>query len=269
MRKLARFVPKSRVKLIFRAGTYPETRGILKQMSDAPSLVLFPGLGADSRAFALQRSLPFPLQLGEWPEPESRNETLAHYSHRIADAIEPRKNLFVGGVSLGAMVALETARLLGARGVLLIGGCTSGQQISPAFRSVLRAGAAMPTRMIRPTLLLAPGAFLLFENLTRDHRRLMTRALREHSPAQTQWSCRAILDWECCAMPPGAPVYSIHGERDEIIPLRNVRVDQVVPGGRHLINLEKAGEVNRFLEEKMRGGKDGVVIPDTGAIGAR
>jgi pimeloyl-ACP methyl ester carboxylesterase len=238
-------------------------------MSDAPTLLLFPGLGADSRVFAPQRLLPFPLQVGEWPEPESCNETLAHYSHRIADAIGPRKNLFVGGVSLGAMVALETARLLNARGVLLIGGCTSGRQISRAFRSVLKSSAAMPTRMIRPTLLLAPAAFLIFERLRRADRRLMTRVLREHSPAQTQWSCRAILDWECCAIPPGAPVYSIHGERDEIIPLRNVRVDQVVPGGKHLINLETAEEVNRFIAEKMRGGNDGVVSPDTEARGAQ
>jgi pimeloyl-ACP methyl ester carboxylesterase len=75
--------------------------------------------------------------------------------------------------------------------------------------------------------------------------------LREHSPAQIQWSCRAILDWECCAMPPGAPVHAIHGEDDEVVPLRNVRADRVVPGGRHMISLQEPGEVNRFILEQI------------------
>jgi pimeloyl-ACP methyl ester carboxylesterase len=225
-------------------------------MSDAPTLLLFPGLGADSRVFERQRALPFPLEFAEYPDPESRDETLVHYAHRIADAIGPRENLYVGGVSLGAMVALETARLLNARGVFLIGGCTSGRQISPAFRAVLAAGATMPARLIRPTLLLAPISLLTFERLSRQDRRLMTRVLREHSPAQTRWSCRAILDWECCAMPPEVPVHAIHGQEDEIIPLRNVRVDQVLPGGRHLINLQKWEEVNRFIAGTVLGNRN-------------
>jgi len=105
----------------------------------------------------------------------------------------------------------------------------------------------MPRRFIRPTLLLAPAAFKMFERLTPEHRALMTCVLREHSPEQTRWSCRAILEWECCAMPPEAPVHAIHGEDDEVIPLKNVEVERVVQGGRHLINLQCAGDVNAFL----------------------
>lgn len=222
-------------------------------MPEQPTLLLFPGLGADPRVFAPQRALPFPLELGHWPEAESRSESLAHYSHRVADAIGPRDNLYVGGVSLGAMVALETARLLNARGVILIGGCTAGRQISRSFRMVLAAGAAMPARFIRPSLLLAPLAFKTFERLSPEHRRLMTRVLREHSPEQIRWSCRAILDWECCALAPDVPVHAIHGQEDEIIPLANVRADRVIPGGKHLINLQKWAEVNRFIIGQMTG----------------
>jgi pimeloyl-ACP methyl ester carboxylesterase len=220
-------------------------------MPDSPTLLLFPGLGADARTYAPQRSLPVRLEFVEWPEPESKNESLAHYSQRIAERIGPRENLYVGGVSLGAMVALEAARLLNARGVFLIGGCTSGRQIAPLFRSVLSISSAMPTRLVRPTLLLSPLAFLVFERLSREHRRLMTCMLREHSPQQIRWSCRAILEWECCATPPEAPVHAIHGEDDEVVPLRNVRVDHVVPGGRHMINLQAPGEVNRFIVERI------------------
>ena len=222
-------------------------------MPQPPTLLLFPGLGADPRVFEPQRALPFSLELGTWPEPESRGETLAHYSHRVADAIGSLDNLYVGGVSLGAMVALEAAKLLNARGVILIGGCTAGRQISRSFRSVLQMGAAMPARFIRPSLLLAPLAFKTFERLSREHRRLMTRVLREHSPEQIRWSCRAILDWECCALAPDVPVHAIHGQEDEIIPLANVRADCVLPGGKHLINLQRWEEVNRFIRGVLRG----------------
>jgi pimeloyl-ACP methyl ester carboxylesterase len=220
-------------------------------MSDAPTLLLFPGLGADARTYGPQRSLPVRLEFAEWPEPESATESLAHYSQRLAEAIGPRGNVYVGGVSLGAMVALEAARLLNARGVILIGGCTSGRQISPLFRSVLKASSMMPTRFVRPALRLSPLAFLVFERLSREHRRLMTRMLREHSPEQVRWSCRAILEWECCAMPPEVPVHAIHGQDDEVVPLRNVRADQVVPGGRHMISLQAPEEVNRFVVERI------------------
>ena len=221
-------------------------------MGEPPTLLLFPGLGADPRVFAPQQSLPFPLVLGSWPEPESPTETLSHYAHRVAEQIGPHDNLYIGGVSLGAMVALEAARLLNARGVILIGGCTSGRQISPVFRSVLAASAAMPRRFIRPSLLLSPLAFLIFERLSREHRRLMTRVLREHSPEQTRWSCRAILEWECCVMKPEVSVYSIHGQEDKVIPMQNVQVDRVVPKGRHLINLQCAGDVNRTIVEQVQ-----------------
>lgn len=212
-----------------------------------PTLLLFPGLGADSRVYGPQRNVPLRLEFAEYPEPESPRESLAHYAQRMADAMGARENLYVGGVSLGAMIALEAARLLDARAVILIGGCTAGRQIAPLFRGVLSIGAAMPARLIRPSLLTAPLAFVLFERLTREDRRLMARVLREHSPAQLRWSCRAILDWECCSLPPEVPVLSIHGEQDEVIPIQNIKVDHVVEGGRHLINLQTPGEVNSFL----------------------
>jgi pimeloyl-ACP methyl ester carboxylesterase len=187
------------------------------------------------------------LEIIEWIEPESPDETLAHYAERMATNLGQRPGDYVGGISLGSMVALEVASRINARAVFVIGGCSSHRQISPLFKAVLAAGAAMPTSAIRPSLRLAPLALRLLECLSADQATFMTRMLRAQSPEQIRWSCRAIRQWECCAMPPSVPVYSIHGEHDEVIPLQNVKPDHVVPKGRHLISLTHAQVVNRFI----------------------
>ena len=153
----------------------------------------------------------------------------------------------MGGISLGAMVALEAAAGLGARGVLMIGGCSSHKEISGPFQLLLALGAAMPVRALRPSLSLAPAAFRLIERLSPAHAALMTRMLKEHPPEQLQWGCRAILDWQCCVTHPAVAVHRIHGAADEVIPPRSIAGQVLVAGGKHLINLSHAAEVNAFI----------------------
>ena len=219
---------------------------LFSRMDDLATLVLFPGLAVDRELYRPQRSIPYRVEPVDWIEPESRNETLAHYMRRMAASIEPRPNLFLGGVSLGAMAALQAAHYLDARGVIMIDGCFSHRQIAPMFRAVLAAGATLPDQWVRPVLTLGPLGLRMFENLNVDQERLMARMFRRHSPAQIRWSCRAILGWEN-TNPPGVPVHAIHGEDDEVIPLRNVRPQQVVKSGRHLISLSHPAQVNEFI----------------------
>ena len=71
-------------------------------------------------------------------------------------------------------------------------------------------------------------------------------------PWLTRWGCGAMLNWRapedlCC------PVHHIHGSRDHLIPLQNVRqhVDLIVPGVGHVINVTHAAIVNRFIAERI------------------
>ena len=221
-------------------------------MTAQRTLLLFPGLGADARVFAPQRDIPARIEVAEWPEPLSEREPLSDYAGRIAAGIGCRPNLYVGGVSLGAMVALEVARPLGARGVFLIGGCFSHRQIAPLFKAVLALGGAMPLKWVKASVAATPLALRVFEDLTNNQIALMTRVLRDHSPRQIRWSCRALMRWECCATSPDLPVHAIHGEKDEIVPLRNVTAQHVIPGGHHLINLSHANVVNAFIADRIR-----------------
>lgn len=215
-------------------------------------LVLFPGLGADERLFAPQRGLGVMLEIPRWPAPTSQRQTLSDYARRIAARIDDRGEVYLGGVSFGAMVALEAARHLRARAVFMIGGCTSHRQISLPFQGVCALGACMPRQWLPAVLRLAPPVLRLLEGLSDEQAGLITQMLLENHPAQTRWSAGAILRWS--AQPPMAcPIHSIHGELDEVIPLSNVNPDDVVEGGRHLISLTHPEKVNEFLAKHLLG----------------
>jgi pimeloyl-ACP methyl ester carboxylesterase len=212
--------------------------------------MLFSGLGADERLFEPQRCLPVRLELPRWPEAQP-GDTVEQYSQRLARNITPGPDLYVGGVSFGAIVALEVARHVPVRGVFLIGGCRSARQVVPLFRFACRAASYLPLPMVRLVQRIAAPPLKLFEKLNREQTRLYARMFREASATQVRWAAGALTRWESRVDPP-APVYAIHGQWDEVIPLRNVLPpDRVVRHGRHLISLTRPAEVNAFLMEKM------------------
>lgn len=221
-------------------------------MIDGPRLLLFPGLGTDVRLFGTLMGLPAQTKVAQWIAPESSQESLAHYAERMAHAVALEPGMHVGGISLGAMVALEAAPWLGARSVFLIAGCRSHRQISPLFRALLATVAVMPEEWIRPSLLLGPPALKLFEHLTPSQIHLMMTMLRENSPRQTRWSCRALLRWDCCRLPSDMPIHAIHGELDEVIPARPARPGSVVvAGAHHLVSLSHPDIVTKFILDRL------------------
>src|SRR5207248_9237015 len=88
-----------------------------------PRLVLFSGLGVDETLFAPQRSLPARIEVVPWVSVDGSG-SLSDYARRLAATIAPAADgpLYLGGVSFGAMLALEAASVLRPRprGVFLI-----------------------------------------------------------------------------------------------------------------------------------------------------
>src|SRR3954466_14008672 len=107
----------------------------LEHLRRQPPLILLPGMGADERLFAPQRS-EFPeMVVPRWiaPEPE---ESLAHYAERLARQVDPRTRCFVGGASFGGFVAMEMARHLDARAIFLIGSVRSPDELPRRVRAL-------------------------------------------------------------------------------------------------------------------------------------
>lgn len=224
----------------------------------ATRLVLFSGLAADGRLFAPQRAgLPdVRIETPSWIEPASDDETLEAYSARMAKTVVasmmPGERLFLGGASLGALVALEAARHLPAtKAVFMIGGCRNARAIAPFFRFACHLGRWAPTPMLKAILYGAPAALMMFESLSWEQMRLYATMVNDASPRQVRWSARALLPYRSRGDPQGVRVRLIHGQRDLLIPRKHVCPDYVIPRGRHLVSLSRPAEVNAILRREM------------------
>jgi pimeloyl-ACP methyl ester carboxylesterase len=221
-------------------------------------LVLFGGLGADGQLFDTQRAgLPgVNVETPAWLEPTADAETVESYGRRTAALVrraEPGERLYVGGVSFGALVALEVARhVAGVGAAFLIGGCRDTRAVAPFFRFACSLAPLMPLPLFGAILRGGgPGALLVLESLTLDQVRLYRAMLHDASPRQVRWAAGALLKYRSAGDPPGVRVRLIHGQRDLIIPRKNVDPDCVIPHGRHLVSLTRPAEVNACLMREM------------------
>ncbi|HEV2293056.1 MAG TPA: alpha/beta fold hydrolase [Tepidisphaeraceae bacterium] len=216
----------------------------------SPRLILFPGLAADARLFEPQRRAFPGLEVFSWlmPLPEERIES---YARRMAAEVTPdERPMFLGGVSFGAVIALEAARHLPAAGIFLIGGGLSARMITWPFRWMCYAAPLVPLPLVPWLLTLFPIGLDVIEKLTDEQKQLYVRMSRDTPPAMIRWGAHAMTRWEF-AGPLPEPVHAIHGHDDRIVHPDPRLSPRVVQGGRHLISLSHPEEVNAFIAEKM------------------
>jgi pimeloyl-ACP methyl ester carboxylesterase len=217
-------------------------------LKEIPRLVLFPGLGADLRLFSFQLDAFPSTMVPRWTSPRA-GESLPAYAARMAGAIVASDKLFLGGSSFGGMVALEIARILRPAGTLLIGSCRSPKAIAPLWRLAGAVAGVLPGSLPRP-----PAAALRWAlgPCPRGAAAIAEEMLADADPAFVSWGLEALLRWKGVCDDPGLRIHHIHGARDRLIPVHRCAPDHVVTGAGHLLALTHAGEVNTYIEERLR-----------------
>ena len=198
--------------------------------------------------FHPQKCLPG-IETPDWI-PHLPRESLPAYSKRFADTLDIREPAILGGVSMGGMIALEMARLIPTRSVILIGSTRDMSILNPWLKWSERASRLAPTVLLDKGRILAPLFLGQGGHIPREDRQLLIRMAREMDPAFLRWAARAVLEWPGCT-DPGVPVHHIHGDRDWVFLARKVMPDRVIPGGSHVLNLSHPREVNDFIAERI------------------
>lgn len=244
-----------------------------------PRLILIPGLGASRLLFEPQRHhFDQDLFLPDWFPPMFTNiagkrpvpETIRDYAHRWAerwkDTVlsnpQTRAQYWLGGVSLGGIIALEAAIYLTQeglppKGLFLIASARSSDALPRRMRPALLLARILGAKIISKWAATFAKRVAAREGLSELDARLLTRMAESINYDVLLWAAAALptwtfpdSDWKSLTAA-GVRIHQIHGDRDWAFPPKQAHPDQVIRGGRHLINMTHAEEVNVYLESKM------------------
>ncbi|MFT5748697.1 MAG: pimeloyl-ACP methyl ester carboxylesterase [Saprospiraceae bacterium] len=221
-------------------------------MSKIP-VYFMPGLAASASIFE-RIQLPeadFEVHLLEWEIPLAK-ESLDDYAKRIAKKIK-RENPVLIGVSFGGILVQEMAKHINTRKVIIISSVKSNLEFPRRMK------IAKTTKAYK---LIPMSLILNLENLAKfsfgakiNHRlKLYEKFLSVRDIGYLEWAVEKVILWDRTVA--DESVIHIHGDMDDVFPIKYIKECTVVQGGSHIMILNKYRWFNANL---------GAVILDTKA----
>lgn len=203
-----------------------------------------PGLAASSAIFE-RIVLPensFEMILLEWEIPLD-NETLPQYAKRIADKITHPNPVLIG-VSFGGILVQEMAKFIEARKVIIISSVKTNLEFPRRMKvaKTTKAYKLIPTALIGNIESLSSFSFGKKIN---QRLKLYEKFLRVRDKRYLDWAVEKIILWERTVADEN--VIHIHGDKDDVFPIKNIQNCIVVKGGTHVMILIKYKWLNENL----------------------
>jgi alpha/beta superfamily hydrolase len=203
-----------------------------------------PGLAASSAIFeriSLSDAV-FEVVLLEWELPLD-NETLSQYAKRMALKVMHPNPVLVG-VSFGGILVQEMAQFMDARKVIIV----SSVKTNLEFPKRMKVAKATKAYKLIPTNLFANieslSAFS-FGSKINQRLKLYEKFLRVRDKRYLDWAVEQVILWERTV--PDEGVIHIHGDEDDVFPIKNIHNCIVVKGGTHIMILSKYKWLNENL----------------------
>jgi pimeloyl-ACP methyl ester carboxylesterase len=208
------------------------------------SVYFMPGLAANASIFE-RISLPenqFDTYFMEWEIPLD-NETLSEYALRISKKVTHENPVLVG-VSFGGILVQEMAQFLNTRKIIIISSVKSNLEFPTAFKLAKQTKAykLIPTSLIDNVYNLAK--FTFGEKVIK-RLKLYQMFLTVRDKKYLDWSIESIILWDRKKADPN--VVHIHGDADEVFPIKYIKDCIVVKGGTHIMILTKYKWINANL----------------------
>ncbi len=207
-------------------------------------VLFFSGMGADHRAFQFLRLENIEAVYINWIEPKT-DEPLATYAQRLIHKVEIKPTDVLIGLSLGGLIAQEIAATHQVKKVILISSLRSGETMQPLFTAAqkLHILKLVHADLLKTTLV--NGAKIVFRS--NDERvKIMVEMLDQYSGQYYKWAMMQVLNWQGANAK--CPVLHVHGDKDELFPIEQVKEAEIIANGTHLMVSLKAAEVSKKLQ---------------------
>lgn len=212
-------------------------------MSKVP-VYFMPGLAASTTIFE-RIELPedvFEMHLLEWEIPFD-GESLPDYAKRITQNIKHQNPVLIG-VSFGGILVQEMAKHITARKVIIISSVKSNAEFPRRMKiaKTTKAYKLIPMRLILNVENLAKFSFgeKINKRLKLYEKFLSVRDIR-----YLDWAVEQVILWDRTKIDEN--VIHIHGDQDEVFPIKYITNCKVVKGGTHIMILNKFKWLNENL----------------------
>jgi len=202
--------------------------------------LLLPGMGADSRMYPGNSYAKLShVTYGEWPE-YSGETTIEEVAETVIATYTINRDTIVGGSSLGGMVALQIAKNLNLKKVILIGSATGPGFVNPVLKRLSHMTDLAPIKLIQ----MLAGMFsttgnsdvvAMFEDADSDFINAM---------------CKGIFTWKGIGSYSG-DICQIHGSDDKVIYPPESQA-KLIEGGGHLLSMTHKDTVAEFIREQIK-----------------
>lgn len=215
-------------------------------MIDKKNIYFFCGLGANESVFDNLNFANYTLHFIKW-EPIHADITIEEYAQQLINQIEDKEPILVG-LSFGGIMAIEVAKLIETRMVIIIASVKTRKEIPFYYRF---AGKLHLHKLISAKLLQRANRIseYLFGAKTLYEKLLLEQILFDTDPKFLKWAIDKIVKWENQTYP--SNLFHIHGSKDRILPYRYVNPDYKIKDGGHFMTISKSEEVLEALESKL------------------
>jgi pimeloyl-ACP methyl ester carboxylesterase len=205
------------------------------------------GFGADERVFSKLNFEALEFHFLPWIDP-LKNETIEGYAKRMNEGIKHDDPILLG-LSFGGIMSIEIAKMVSTSKIILISSIKTFREMPLWMRLTgrFKLDQAVPLKTFK---LIEPieNYNLGIEN--KEELKLVQEYRTTISQQYTNWATHQIVNWKNEWIPQN--LVHIHGGRDHIFPIKNIKADYIIPDGGHFMIMNRAMDVSAVIEKILK-----------------
>ncbi len=205
-------------------------------------IYVFSGLGVDERVFDNIDFGTLDVEFIDWIQP-LENESLGSYALRISKTITYENPILIG-LSFGGMVAVEISKVIKVEKLILIASAKNKFELPFIYRlfGKLNLIKLIPKKIFKKQNSITNWIFGIEND---SEKQLLKKILQDTDLNFFSWAINEIANWKNENIPENC--FHIHGDKDRIIPINNVKADFVIENGGHFMTVNKSKEIQDII----------------------